>query len=59
MSHLAFFLVTKAKTDITRTALALNPIVAGGGGGFHAPLRVFGNISETAGATMLKFFDFS
>ena len=35
-----------------------NPI-SGRRGCFHPPLRFFGDISETAGATGLKFSDFS
>ena len=37
----------------------LNPISGRGGGCFHPPLRFFGDISETAKATRLKFSDFS
>ena len=35
----------------------INPI--SGRGAFSSTLRILGNISETAGATMLKFSDFS
>ena len=37
-------------------SLRLTLLVAGGG--VHPPLRFFGDISVTAGATMLKFSDF-
>ena len=33
-------------------------LLVAGGGCFHPPLRFFWNISETAGARMLKFCDF-
>ena len=41
-----------------KSGLKINPI-RGRGDCFHPPLRFFGDISETAGATRLKFSDFS
>ena len=57
---LALRVSEQRKGDLKRLPSAtrgLKLLVVGGGG--HPPLRVFGDISETAGATMLKFADFS